>query len=77
MVMGNSKNLRVFNFAILLKSPKFDDSIQQLSTISTMSSDFTRAVGNRFKYNQSKIKIAEPKVISFNPSAGSKVVACP
>ena len=25
MVMGNSKNLRVFNFAILLKSRKFDD----------------------------------------------------
>ena len=24
MVMGNSKNLRVFNFAILLKSRKFD-----------------------------------------------------
>jgi len=24
MVMGNSKNLRVFNFAILFKSQKFD-----------------------------------------------------
>ena len=33
MVMGNSKNLPVFNFAILLKSRKFTASVQASHTI--------------------------------------------